>query len=121
MSLVGVNWKSRAIALLHGNKSMTGCLLIAVLGRKVNPPCIAPANIETGYPRILKDGRVQFLYKATLQSEWAFDYEPVIEMRDRFRHLADALDLSDSDRIAMFDELKRFLVKDERVISKLEG
>ena len=117
--LVGIGWKSRAIALLHGNQSATGALVVAMLGRMVNPPCFAIAN--ENYPKIDKAGNIHLLYKANLVEQWKIVQEPILQFRDRFRHLADALDLSDADRIAMFDELKKFIVRDERVVSNLGG
>ena len=119
-AIIGASWKQRAIALLHGNQCATGALVVAILGRKVNPPCFAVASVQGGYPRILKNGNVKLLFKATLNAPWKFVEEPVEQFRDRFRHLADALDISDQERIAMFEELKKFIVHDERVVSNIK-
>ena len=116
--LIGVGWKARAIALLHGNQCATGALVVAMLGRKVNPPCFAVVN--DNYPRINEAGFIELLYKPSLIEPWRIVREPILDFRDRFRHLADALDLTDQDRIGMFDELKKFIVRDERAVSNLK-
>ncbi len=139
--LIGVNWKLRAIALTKGNKSLMGALVIAMLGRKCNPPCFAPASfgsdvpadlpqadfsegewcgVKKGYPWIDKQGFVRMVYRSSLTSPWTIGHEHVTDFRDRFRRLADMLDLSDADRVAMFDEVKKFLVRDERAVSLID-
>ena len=110
-------WQYRAIAYTTGNKSTLGAFIIAMLGRKVSPPCFHPQ----GYI-IQKSGQVWGLYKAApnvpyrAQIIWA----SVQEMADIFRGLAAELKLSDGDTLAMFDELRKACAIDRRAVSVLE-
>lgn len=110
------SWQYRAIAYCHGNKSQIGALIVAILGRKVNPPCFHPYGMN-----ISEDGIVTALYKPTLNEPWRVQrvYENVQQFTDIFRGLADALQLDDAERMAMFDEIRKFVRIDRRVKTNL--
>lgn len=105
------SWQKRAIRATNGNKSLLGCFVLAILGFQngIKPPRFG----RTAF--IDKDG---ILY-SNMQAEDGKMYKnhclgPVAEVRDNFRGLADHLKLSDAERNAMFDELKKWISHDAR-------
>lgn len=110
------SWQYRAITYAHGNKSELGALIIAIMGRTVNPPCFHP-----GGAKITAEGIVIGLFRKELGQDWQPRkiYENVQAFTDIFRGLADALDLNDGERLAMFEEVRKFIRTDERVVSQL--
>jgi hypothetical protein len=107
---VRASWQFRAEQYTRGNATVAGAILLGVLKRKPHkPPAIgSKAAINT-------DGMVYASYMApdgTLHR-----YYPIChadQLRDTFRDLADKLKLDDKDRLAMFDEVKKWIVKDFR-------
>lgn len=101
-------WQDRAIEHTGGNKSMAGAVLLAMLGRATSRPHFG----RSGW--IDKQGMVRSNLMSVNQG-----WHPQvvicdkITMRDTFRKIADELKLSDVDRIAMFDELRKWFAKDE--------
>ena len=105
-------WQYRAIAYTHGNKSRLGRLIIAILGRFAIPPCFHPTGVK-----IALDGRVLAMVNEGLGWRLECIYDNVQAFTDVFRGLADAIELSDDEREAMFAELRKFVFKDERATS----
>lgn len=112
------SWQYRALAYTHGNQSQIGALIVAMLGRTVNPPCF-----HTGGIRIMKDGRCLALYKNEPGGKWAVEciYHSVDVLTTAFRGLAQVLHLSEAEQEAMFSELRKFVFKDDRAKSFLPG
>ena len=107
------SWQYRAIEFCHGNQSQLGAFLIAMMGRKVNPPCFHPRGVK-----INLEGNVLALYRGTAKDKWRVEFVyHVSELVSLFRGLAEKLELSDAERVAMFDELRKFIFKDERAVS----
>lgn len=109
-------WQFKVVAYTRGNQSQLGALIVAMLGRKVNPPCFNPLGVK-----ITKAGQVVALYKRDVRSKWSPEmiYENVEAMNVVFRGLAAELKLSDAETEAMFSELRKFVRKDERAVSTL--
>lgn len=108
-------WQHRAVRETGGNTTLMGCYVLAVLGwqhgRK--PPRFGKTA------RIDKDGVVW----SNMQTKEHNIYPdhclgPLRDIVDSFRGLADHLKLNDDERVAMFDELKKWFVKDERAVSE---
>lgn len=122
-------WQYKAIAYTHGNQSQLGALVIAMLQRNRGAPCFLPAGRSIvvdgvsmdGGITITADGRCVVTYLAgngdPPRREVLYS---TTELQDIFRGLADVLELTDNERMAMFDELKKFIVKDLRVVSNLD-
>lgn len=111
------SWKARAVVATMGNRSLLGAILIATLGYATsNPPRVVSAA------EITEDGHVVAFFEkrgengATLTRLCHID-----ELISNFRGLADALKLSDLDRAAMFDELRKWVAKDHRAEAPFLG
>lgn len=105
------HWKTRAIHATDGNKSLLGCFVLAVLGMQhgVRPPRFgSTANID-------KDGLLySHMQAADGQIFQNHCLGPVEDVRDNFRRLADHLKLSDSERVELLGELKKWIRHDAR-------
>lgn len=111
-------WQYRAIAYTHGNKSQIGAIIVAMLGRNINPPCF-----HTGGFKITADGRVLGLYKGHAGAQWASEmvYGSVEDLNTAFRGLAAVLALDEAQQESMFSEIRKFIFLDERAKSFLPG
>ena len=112
------SWQYRALAYAKGNKSNVGAIIIAMLGRYT-----AGRGYHPGGFRILQDGRIVGLARGTLQEKWELEliYKSVDELKATFCGLAEALDLNDDETKAMFEEVRKFIFKDDRARSYLPG
>lgn len=102
-----LSWQARAIQLTGGNRTMAGAVILAMLGR------------ATTRPHFGRQGFIdaQGIVRSSLVARHTGWHPNVpicdkITLRDTFRKIADELKLSDQDRIAMFDELKKWIAKD---------
>ena len=111
-------WQYRALAYCQGNKSNTGALIIAMLGRYTVGKGYHPGGL-----RILANGKIVGLARGTSAERWDTElvYNSVDELNAVFRGLAVALRLSDDDTNAMFTELRKFVFQDDRAVSYLPG
>lgn len=109
-------WQYRVLQYTRGNRTKIGAFIVAMLGRKCNPPCF-----HTGGYKIKKDGRVIALYHGP-GLHWRPEtvWDTVEEMRDVFRGLASQCELSDAETQELFGELRKFIVRDERATSVLQ-
>lgn len=110
-------WKGKAIVATRGNQSRLGCMVICMLGYlPKNPPRMRGLIVITVDGRTLVDCELNngAGYLAT-------DIGHIDEVRDNFRRLADHLKLEDKDRIAMFDELRKWIKVDMRASSDQEN
>ena len=107
------SWQFRAEQLTRGNETAVGMILLAVLNRRPHkPPAVGHKAIIGSNSRVYasymhRNGRVEH-------------YVPICTVADlttMFRRLADALKLDDADRVAMFNEVKKWIVKDYRAKS----
>lgn len=110
------SWQYRAIAFLHANQSKPGAFLIATLGRLSGPP-----YFHTQGAKIDRKGRVMALYNDGSGFKIVEGFESVDVLNDVFRGLAGELNFTEGERVALFDELRRFIIKDERATSNLDG
>lgn len=110
------SWQYRAVEYTHANQSIIGALLVAVLGRYSNPPCFHPRG-----GKITKDGIVLALYKGRTDRQYRVErvYENVEEFTNAFRGLAAAIGMTDTEQKAMFDEVRKWIFKDDRAVSTL--
>lgn len=108
--IIHMGWRYRAIQHQSGNQTQLGAMVIAVCGKRTsNPPRIM------GSATIDLDGNVLVTFQSrTGVTHEKFRYCSVQEMCDSFSELADVLRLSDVERIEMFQEVKRWVYKDER-------
>lgn len=109
-------WQYRAISYAQGAQSRTGAFLLAVLGRKVKPP-----YIHTGGAKIKPNGNVVVLYKKDDRSPVRPEvvYVTVEGLNMAFRGLAEAIKADDAETEAMFSEIRKFIIRDERATSNL--
>ena len=124
MSDPATGWKAKAIRATKGNQSRLGCIIIALCGLVPKHPCrIRPVtylpNGETiGGMLISRTGMC--VVDMELQNGQGYLATPigdVEEVRDNLRGLADSLKLSDAERIDMFMELQKFIIRDFRATS----
>ena len=110
-------WQYRALAYCHASQSQVGLFLIAMLGRKrLNGP-----TFHTYGYKITTDGRVLIPYRSGPNGQWRIEnIWSVAAMVGLFRGLCEALKLTDAERIAMFDELRKFCISDARAVSGIE-
>jgi hypothetical protein len=104
----------RAVVATRGNQTLLGCILLAVLGKAAsNPPRFGSGAV------IRLDGTVTAHFQGR-NGAWTegAHIANIIEVRDGFRRLADALDLGDEDRGDMFTELAKWITHDERALAE---
>ncbi len=111
-------WQQRAIRKTGGNKSRLGLILLAVIGHvPQDRPMISTARgaVITPDGFVVADTmlRFQLQYYATTLGH-------ISEIVDNFRGLADALKLSDAERLEMFDLLRKWAGHDMRATSDHE-
>lgn len=109
-------WQYRAIDRCKGNQTWMGRVLLSALGRVPNnPPWYGLTAV------ISVDG---FLFTIFVDKDRHADLACVGEVSkivDAFKRLADVLDFSEEDTIAMFKEVQRWVSKDYRAINNKEG
>lgn len=137
-------WQFKVLAATNGNKSRLGAIVIAALGndpilepairdlwgvagfeapRFVSgnpPPMMARAGLRWG-ATVSSDGMVfaDFLNKRQEWHRGAF-VGAIGDLTRNFRGLADHLHLNDTDRLALFNVLRQWIIKDWRSNSNLE-
>lgn len=104
------SWQYRAIDHCRGNRTQLGTILLAVLGHNAkNPPrysyeaCINAAGLVIAAFEN-RHGARQFMAVCSVD-----------ELTKGFSKLADALKLEDWERIAMFEEVRKWIARDYRV------
>lgn len=109
------SWQFRCIEATRGNQTRLGTMLLAILGRNAkHPPKFGPGCVISldGYVFANFVDRQGIVHAAQCVCS-------VGQMNDGFRLLADSLKLDDADRIALFDEVRKWVYKDERATSTL--
>lgn len=106
-------WQYRCVAATQGNSSLLGCILLSVIGRNARHP----PWIESGVT-IDADGVCYVNFVDKTYTEYVNAPICVVEdLINNFKGLADTLKLSDADRVALFDELRKWVVKDMRIVT----
>ena len=107
------SWQFRAEQFTRGNQTAMGAIVLAVLRRRPHePPAIG------GKAVIGRDGWVYASYlNAASTYEAVRAVCSVADLTNNFRRLADALKLTDTERKEMFDEVKKWIVRDFRAVS----
>jgi len=104
------DWRYRAISATKGNQTQLGAVLLAVLGK-------APTGVPkfVGSATITSDGYItaNFIDKSGTYHTGAFVCD-VEDLQRNFSGLADHLNFSDADRIAMFTKVREWIFKDYR-------
>ncbi len=105
------DWRYRAILALRGNQTQLGCVLIAVLRRSHlhGPPKYAERALIT------RDGVV--CAKHMNANGRTFDLVAIMTVKnlvDEWHRLADKIKATDAERPEMFDELRKWIVRDDR-------
>lgn len=103
-------WQERAIFASMG--TTTGLMLMAMLAKEPkNGPALGQwCNID-------KDGYVETQVRVDGVWQTPRRLGTVIAVRDSLRRLADHCKLSDQDREAMFEELRKWVRRDHRATS----
>lgn len=105
------HWQHRAVRETGGNKTLMGCYVLAILGwqhgRK--PP-------RLGSKAVIDENGVAFSHMQDINGTMHRMHclGSVQDITDSFRGLADHLKLDDADRVAMFEELKKWFAHDAR-------
>jgi len=104
-----MTWQYRAIAKTKANQTVIGAVLLAVLGKATShPPRFGAGAVIT------PEGMVMALFQDRTLKKTLAPISPIGEFVDTFRRLADDLKLGDADRIAMFSEVRKWIIKDDR-------
>lgn len=104
------SWVYRAIEATHGNQTKLGCILLSVIGKPCkSPPWLGPSCVITEEGLVIANfvGRDNKMHEGRVICD-------VQDLIDNFRGLADHIDASDTDRVEMFDELRKWVSKDFR-------
>lgn len=115
------SWQAKVLEETGGRSRPLGLAVIAALGynRKGKYPIVS----EKAY--IDLSGKLIALYKANrFANAQAFVFGSVSGFNDDLRRVADKCKLTDPDRIAFFEKMRSWIVKDERttqVTGKLMG
>lgn len=110
-------WQYRAVALLRGNQTLPGCILLAALGLAAsNPPTLGLTAV------IDEDG---FLYSDFVDRERnvheALRIGAVEDVVNAFRRVIDELHLNDGEVKELFDTIRKWIERDERAINNMAG
>lgn len=107
------DWKERVLRETDtNNRRLLHLILRAVLGRRPpRPPAFGPTCVITPDGYVLTNA-----IHADGTPEVGFCLGTTIQVRDQLRALADVLDLSDEDRVAMFAEFGKWVAVDNRAI-----
>jgi hypothetical protein len=106
-------WAYRLIEALRGNQTLMGAMVIAIAGRAPHhPPRILTGAVVSvdGYLMVNFEGRGkpgEALPSVIGQVE---------AVRDEFRKVCDKIGLPDEERIKFFDEFRKWIVKDWRIL-----
>jgi hypothetical protein len=105
------SWKVRAVRETGGNKTLMGCFVLAILNLQhgVKPPRFGSRAVINAEGLVFSN-----MQAADGTKHPNHCLGPVQVITDNFRGLADHLELSDKDRVAMFAELKKWFVHDAR-------
>ena len=115
MTYKAPRWHAMAIIAEKGNQSKLGCIIIAMLGYM---PKHAPRL--RGLAVILPDGTLTAdMDLGNGRGFLATPLGPVAEIRDDLRRLADRLKLEDAERVDLFDQFRKWVVRDLRAKSEL--
>lgn len=109
-------WPGKLLKLTKCNKTLTGCIVIAILGRAPdNPPrFVQPTARIDEFGRIIC--ALQHRWQVHGQCERDFIVGTTIAVRDDLRALADAAKLSDTERQQFFTAFAKWIERDERAI-----
>ena len=104
-------WQYRGVKRTRGNQTMMGCLFLAVIGRNAaNPPWVESAIT------ILEDGACLVNFVNRERTEYTnLKFCHVTDLKDQFNRLADEINATDEERVAMFGELRKFIKEDRRL------
>lgn len=106
-------WLYRAVLHTKGNQTLLGCLVLAVMNKNAkNPPWLLPKGMV-----IAPDGTVWtgcITLEEGVKVERVLSLGNIKEVVGAWRRLADDIKASDAERIAMFDELRKHVMKDHR-------
>jgi hypothetical protein len=104
------SWQGKAILATHGNRGMTGTVLLACLGQTPpHPPALGLGAVITSDGFVMCD----FVGKDGVMHTGAF-LDHIDLVIKAFRLLADHLKLGDEDREKMFLYLRGWIKKDWR-------
>lgn len=110
-----LNWRGRGVIVTRGNQTLPGCIFLAVIGKAAsNPPRIVSGA------EIRKDGQVIAAMQSRQMKEGESELLALCDtvlLRDTWNRLADAIQATDDERAEMFDELRKWILKDWRATS----
>lgn len=103
-----VTWQYKAVQATRGSQTILGACILAIIGKQRNtrPQFGLVAKIEKGWVKS------DMLTKANALVNDAPLYE-VQNFRDELNRLADAAKMNDADRIAMFEEARKWIASDD--------
>lgn len=109
------SWQYRAINQLRGNQTPLGALLLGVIGRNAKHP----PWVESGLT-IDVDGMcyLDFVNKRYEEIK-NMPFIHVEDLKDGWNRLADTIRASDAERVAMFDELRKYVLRDLRLANDI--
>lgn len=105
------DWRFRAVKALRGNQTQLGCVVIAVCQRSH----LHGAPKYASKAMITKDGVVCAGHMNAHGK--TYPLAPIMTVQnlvDEWRRLADQIGASDAERKSMFDELRKWVVRDDR-------
>lgn len=107
-------WQYRAVLACQGNQTRRGCVLLAVIGKPArHPPCFGPSALITPEGYVLS----AFVNRAGQTHKGAM-VNTVEGLRSEWNRLADEIGATPEERNEMFDELRRWVAHDYRLLTR---
>lgn len=106
------SWPYRAIERTRGNQTLLGTILLSIIGRVASNPPTAGMTAIIDRDGVVRTNMVGRDHKAYV----GVPIGTVEHFVANLRRLADDLQLADADRVAMFDQARKWVSHDFRVI-----
>jgi hypothetical protein len=111
------HWLYRAVEVTRGNQTRMGCLLLAVMNQNAkNPPWMWPKGMIITADGECITGLIMRDRSSGQDSEMVVSLGTVTELVDAWRKLADKIKATDTERVQMFEELRKHVLRDNRPI-----
>lgn len=113
-------WQYKAIAATKGNQTRLGMIVLAILGIAPNNPprLVCPTAV------IDENGWIWSWFQMPSDRKGEARHEPlckVDKLRDGLNRIADEWQFTDAERIAMFDQARKWIERDERALAEAKA
>jgi hypothetical protein len=111
------SWQFKVIAATRGNQTLFGACLLSIIGRVAsNPPWVGMTAVITPAGDLLANVQSRQNHAAGFHPV-PCSLGPISVFVDQCRRVADETKLDDAQRIAFFDEVRKWITHDFRAIN----